>query len=208
MLGFARRRFLFGLALAVGAALLVAFAPAPYWADMKTMFDSQDVTRQERIRSWEQAQAAWRDNPVLGVGPGNVPWVLARYEKFDTRVSHSLGGRAVHSLYLTILAEFGLVGVVLYGAAVVLLVARCVGIVRGPELPGLHAESCARAIICSLVAWLVGGAFLSVLYYPHLYFLIALAIATRGLQAGAGVPDIAARRRPWATRLALPAAAP
>ena len=204
LLGFARRRVLTGLALAAGAALMIAWAPASYWADMNTMFDPSDVTRVERIRSWEQAKAAWRDNPVIGVAPGNVPWVLGRYESYDTRVSHSLGGRAVHSLYLTVLAEFGLVGVALYSAVLVLLLARCLAIARGPDTQGMYVHAWARAIACSAIAWLVGGIFLSVLYYPHLYFLLALAIATHRVQSSAGVP-IAAPRRPWATPLQVTA---
>jgi len=202
MLGFARRRVLIAGALAAGAVALIALAPADYWADMNTMFDRQDATRVERIRSWEQAQAAWVDNPVFGVGPGNIPWVIARYESFDTRITNSLGGRAVHSLYLTVLAEFGLVGVALYGAAIAFLLARCVAIARGPEVPGAQVHAWARAIACSTVAWLVGGVFLSVLYYPHLYVLIGLAIATHELQQRAGAlaaPPPA--RRPWATPL-------
>lgn len=201
LLAFARRRVLTASILALGVAATVALAPAPYWADMNTMFDSEDATRVERIRSWEQAQAAWVDNPVFGVGPGNVPWVLGRYESFDTRVARSLNGRAVHSLYLTMLAEFGLFGVAVYGAAIALLLARCLAIARGPEVPGAYAHAWARAIACSTVAWLVGGVFLSVLYYPHLYFLIALAIAVRGLQQGGGAVVAPSPRQPWATPL-------
>jgi O-antigen ligase len=207
VLVFARRRLAIGAALAAGVALLVALAPDSYWAEMRTMFDSNDATRTERIRHWEEAKAVWRDNALLGVGPGNVPWVIGHYENYDTKLTHSLAGRAVHSLYWTLLAEFGLAGVLLYGAFVVLLVRRCLAMARAPDPPGVYAHAWARAIPCSLVAWLASGLFLSVLYYPHLYFLAALALAIGALQAPAaarGEPADAAGRAPgraWATPL-------
>jgi probable O-glycosylation ligase (exosortase A-associated) len=204
MLLFARRRVRIGLALALGVALLLALAPDSYWSEMRTMFDSQDATREERLRSWEQARAVWRDNPVLGVGPGNVAWVIGQYETYDTRLTHSLGGRAVHSLYFELLADLGLVGVALYGTLAVLILLRCVGIARGRDV--MHAHAWARAIPCSLVACLTSGIFLSVLYYPHLYLRVALTLAIPRLQAAAGAVPAAPQRRAWATplRVAMP----
>lgn len=202
MLVFARRRFLTAGALAVGLALLFSLAPPGYWDEMRTMFDKQDATRAERIRHWDQAEAMWRDNPLFGVGPGNVPWVMARYESFDTRVTHSLAGRAVHSLYWTLLAEFGVTGVLLYGTLLWLLVQRCLAMARAPDPPGVYAHAWSRAIACSIVAWLAGGLFLSVLYYPHLYFLVALALAVPPLQRLGTAPAASVvLRRPWAPPL-------
>jgi len=204
MLLFARRRVRIGLALAGAVALLLALAPASYWTEMRTMFDSHDATREERLRSWEQARAVWRDNPVLGVGPGNVAWVIARYESYDTRLTHSLGGRAVHSLYFELLADLGLVGAALYGSLAVLLLVRCAAIARGRDV--MHAHAWARAIPCSLIACLTTGIFLSVLYYPHLYLMVALTLAIPRLQEVTGAAPAASARRPWATplRVAMP----
>lgn len=200
LLLFARRRLLTGGALAAGVLLLLAFAPAAYWTEMRTMFDSHDATREERVRAWEQARAVWRDNPVFGVGPGNVAWVVDRYETYDTRLTHSLGGRAVHSLYFELLADLGLAGIALYGSLAVLLLLRCRTIARGPDVA--HAHAWARAAPCSLVALLASGLFLSVLYYPHLYLLVALTLAIPSLQAFAGDPAAAApARHAWATPL-------
>jgi probable O-glycosylation ligase (exosortase A-associated) len=201
MFALARRRLATGLALAAGIALLAGLAPDAYWADMRTMFDRGDSTRAERIRHWEQAQVMWRDNPIFGVAPGNLPWVASRYETYDTTLTHSLAGRVAHSLYFTVLAEFGLVGVALYGGLALLLARRCLRLARAaPGDPRVQAF--ARAIACSLAAWLVGGLFLSVLYYPHLYFLTAIALSLS--RQAAGAPAVAPEpRRPWATPLSV-----
>jgi len=207
MLLFAKRRALILVLLGAGAALMVALTPAAYWADMKTMFDPADETRASRIQFWADARAAWYANPILGVGPGNIPWVIGAYESFDTQTGASAAGRAVHSLYFTLLPEWGLVGTALYVSLFGLFIARCVRILRRPSLGDLEAHVWARALLCGTVACFAGGLFLSLLYYPHLYYGMALAVAVGSLQERTQDRSAAApRRRPRATPLRLVAA--
>lgn len=208
MLLFARRRGLILAVLGAGAALLVVLTPPAYWADMSTMFDPADETRASRLQFWENAGAAFLDNPILGVGPGNIPWVIGAYESFDTQTGASAAGRAVHSLYFTLLPEWGLVGSALYVALFGLFVARCFQILRRPSVAGLEAHVWARALLCAAVACFAGGLFLSILYYPHLYYGMALAIVVGSLQARTQPPAaaVAVRRRTRAIPLRTPIA--
>ncbi|RIL01401.1 MAG: hypothetical protein DCC71_17840, partial [Proteobacteria bacterium] len=200
MLVFAKRRLAIAAAVAAAALLLALLAPPAYWADMQTMFDPADETRASRIQFWGHALAIWLDHPILGVGPGNAPWVIGAYESFDTQVGASAAGRAVHSIYFTLLPEWGLVGVALYGALGALFVARCVRLLRAPRTPELHAQTWARALLCSAAACAAAGVFLSLLYYPHLYFLLGLALALEACSAAAspapGATAPARRRGP------------
>jgi O-antigen ligase len=116
------------------------------------------------------------DNPILGVGPGNIPWTIGQYEVVDDVVERSLAGRAVHSLYYTLLAELGLFGIFVYGWLTVVLVGACRNVMREPPDPNMRLDLYARAVIASGAACLVSGAFISVLYYPHLYFLLGIGV--------------------------------
>jgi O-antigen ligase len=196
-----RRRLLMGTLIAIGIALLAGLISREYWAEMQTMFDPADATREERIRHWEEAWRVWLDNPLVGVGPGNVPWVVGRYEVYDEAVSNSLAGRSVHSLYFTLLADLGLAGVILYGALAVRSWRRFRGVLRAPQpVRGLRPDLWMRAVVCSLVACLAGGLFLSTLYYPYLYYLIALGVTLAALRPQ-GLEEPARLPTPWARPL-------
>ena len=200
-----RRRLAVLLGLLLAVATLASLAPDAYWADMRTMFDPADATRQERIGQWHDARRVWMDNPWLGVGPGNVPWVMAAYENYDNLNARSLAGRAVHSVYMTVLPEFGLVGTTLWVFLLSATAAHCAVVIRrGRRQPAPDADPWARALLASGVASLAGAAFLSVLVYPHLYYLAGLSVAVRSIGLGAAAPRTAQRAAAWAVPLAPP----
>ncbi|MFK7894504.1 MAG: O-antigen ligase family protein [Myxococcota bacterium] len=170
------RRIAFGALGLVLVGVTILLAPSGYWADMETMFDPRDSTRVERFRHWDGAERAFWDNPILGVGPGNIPWRIGEYEIVDDVVERSLAGRAVHSLYYTLLAELGLFGIFIYGWLTVILLSACRSVMRAPPDPRARLDLYARATVASGAACLVSGAFISVLYYPHLYLLLAIGV--------------------------------
>lgn len=167
------RFFAFG---ALAAGLFFVLAGPAYWAEMATIFD-QGGTREDRTELWEIAWAAYVDNPIFGVGPGNINWVIQDYQEFDPE-GKSNNGRAVHSFYFTLLSELGTLGALLFLALLLTnardlwSVIRARGRSLGPPLDGY-----ARAAVCSIVAFLACGAFLTVNWYPHLYFLTGLTVA-------------------------------
>jgi len=177
---------------ASAATLLAVLAGPSYWQEMRTIFD-EGGTRADRVHLWGIAWKAYLDNPLIGVGPGNINWVIGEYEDFEPG-SKSHNGRAVHSLYLTVIAEMGTVGALLFLALLLAnardlrAVIRTRGQARAPALDGY-----ARAVACSIGAYLACGAFLSVLWYPHLYFLTGLTVAlARTSRAGRAEPAPAA----------------
>lgn len=181
------RRVRFFLIGAAASATFIALVGPAYWKEMDTIFD-EGGTRADRVHLWGIAWKVYLANPVLGVGPGNINWVLGEYEPFDPE-ARSDNGRAVHSLYMTTISEMGTVGALLFLAMLMSDARDLTVVIRARGRPGRPVlDGYARATACSLVAFLACGAFLTVIWYPHLYlltgFTVALARAT-----GAGIPS-------------------
>ncbi len=167
----------------VAAGFLALLAPPDYWTEMSTINDSGDSTRVERIASWGIGWRAFLDNPLFGVGQGNINWYMGDFEDVDP-TKKSLGGQATHSLYFTLIPELGLFGIVIWGWLLLVHLGSIARTLRfssrtsgSPSEQTNYADACARAALCGTVAYLISGIFLSVLYYPHLYYLIAMSFA-------------------------------
>jgi O-antigen ligase len=123
-------------------------------------------------------------SPIWGVGGHNSGVLMPEYAyEFPEERRGNQWGRAVHSLYYQLLAEYGLVGVFLIGAVLVwnfrdLRQVRALG--RKGRCSG-SIEQLAECLRLSWVGFLVSGAFISVLSYPHLYYLTALTVVVHRL---------------------------
>jgi len=170
--------------LLVALMLVVAVAPPGYWQRIETIQDTQSGTAQQRRDLWSAARRMFRDSPVWGVGGHNYGVLLPHYglEFPDTR-RPNLWGKAVHSLYFQLLAEFGLLGVLLIGS-VILLNSRDLRTILSLSRDGGCSRPLghlAEALRGSWLGLLVAAAFVSVLTYPHLYYLTALTVVVRRL---------------------------
>jgi O-antigen ligase len=154
-----------------------------YLDEMSSIQDATDATRVSRLYYWGRAWQMFKDNPVFGVGTGNFGWRVEEYEQSDPGWSPTQplsGGRVAHSIYFTLFAEYGLVGSAIFVALGVGLwnrmkrVRNRLALIDDSESEVLTALS--RACSASLLAFLVSGAFLTVLYYPHFWYLLGFAI--------------------------------
>ncbi|MEZ5499009.1 MAG: O-antigen ligase family protein [Steroidobacteraceae bacterium] len=171
------------LILGVLAAITYQFLPAEYVGDVKSISDPNDITRVERIYSWQLAWKMFLANPILGVSAGNYAWSVADYEVnqgIDSPIKRSLAGRAAHSLYFTLIAETGLVGTTIYFLLIFRIIATLWKCIRwqplSPALPGKFISDLAAAILTSLLSYLACASFITVLYYPHFWYLCAFAV--------------------------------
>jgi probable O-glycosylation ligase (exosortase A-associated) len=197
---FSRQRLRNLLIIGVFGLIGLAAVSGQYLAEMRTITDTQDATRQDRLYSWGRGWEMFVDHPLLGVGASNYPWRIVEYEirseeyHPDRRRLH--GGRVAHSLYFTLLPELGLAGTLLFVSMAWIMYRRLIRIIRAdsrqpatfasaPELPLL-----ARAMVVSMFGLFVSGAFISVLYYPHFWsligFVIGLCAASAQLLPGLG----------------------
>lgn len=193
------RSFLILLFLGIVA---LQFVPDSYVERIQTITDTEDTSRNERLVTWEIGWNMFLDYPLFGVGPTNYPVHAARYQvAMDDYVPGDaiLAGRASHSLYFTLLPEYGLVGSAIF---LVMMIAAIRKLRFCEETVAAHS-SCAppdsdwdllltRALKASIIGYLTAGAFISVLYYPHLWFTLGFVVALgRSVESKYG-PQLAA----------------
>lgn len=186
------RRFVVGWLLgAVVALVLLQYAvPEKYTARIETLLDFLPGSQQNPLaepafhgRATEM-RAAWymfRSSPVLGVGLGNSPY---RYVEYSIRsgMPGVAGPRAMHSLYLEVAAESGMLGLAAL-AAVLWFAFRGLQRARVQLVAGGRPDvvSMLDAIQASLVAYLAGALFLHGAYPRYFWFVVAVALAIPNL---------------------------
>lgn len=181
-------------AVALGLLILAAvqFAPDSYWKEVESIREegTQEGTGAERVYQWKIGWAMFLDNPVIGVGQGNFPYQFRTYEEasgfHDGFRGRSRAGRAAHSLYFTLIPELGVVGVWIFLAMIYYCLKdlrsvfrSCKPMVEKKNLDAQKLFYLGRAMEASLIAFLVTGTFISVLYYPSFWLLMAFIIALK-----------------------------
>jgi len=172
----------------LGLALCLPFLAGPEIRERFFTVSShdQDQSAQSRFQSWAAAWQIAQENPVFGVGIRNA-----------NLLSHSYGadmeGRTIHSQYLQIAADTGLVGLALYATA---LGTIWWGLCQARRQLGERSDAATRrshaltsAVECGLAVFCVGAAFLSLEVVEPPYLLLLLGAQLRSL-VPAGVPAV------------------
>lgn len=186
---------LLGLCL---AGLVLIAAPQEYWDRISSITEDKTMeegTAGQRVFTWGIGWEMFLDNPMFGVGQGNFPWAIGEYMGGRTWQTKSLAGRQAHSLYFTLLPELGLVGVMIFGAMVyvnyrdtrvknlVLPTSSGVSARRDEadiqDLQISRATLYGNAILGGMIGYLATSTFISTLYYPTFWIMMALAVALR-----------------------------
>jgi O-antigen ligase len=131
---------------------------------------------------WEAGLGMWAANPLFGVGPGNFGATIHSQYSY-LRTTSGILASAAHSLYIETIAELGLAGALPVFALVFLFLrlnARTRKLALASDAAGRRSfEYClASGLDLAMMGYLVSGAFLSVLYYPHLWVLLGLSVGT------------------------------
>jgi O-antigen ligase len=182
-----RKMLGFGVLASVALALFLVAGPS-FWKEIGSTGDYQSGTGDMRLEVWKAGLRMWQANPILGVGSGNFRWVIGDYQSAEqlAKFGRSLGGSIIaHSMHVELLAELGTVGVIVV-AVLVCSTWTGLGKIRvekpRPGEPAVHPDlirlSCyADALRACILSVLVSGAFLSLLYYSHLWVLLAVGSA-------------------------------
>jgi len=181
------------VAVAIAAALLVFAAPQQgrtgqsYVERLNSIFQPDEGTAETRRFLWSAARNMWRSNPLLGVGAGNFSYVVGRYQPQDfdkpDYLERDWSGTAVHSVYFQVLAEHGSVGILLVGFLMFSHFRTIRRLRRTASRSGLSpdlrrdVELYGGALGGALLGYAAAGAFLSVAYYPYLWYFTAMAVA-------------------------------
>lgn len=183
-----RRKIMGIFVVLIGVGAVAALAGPAYWAEIATTSDVDSGTADYRIEVWKTGVRMWQANPILGVGAGSFRWVTGEYQSDEQRekFGRDLGGSILaHSLHIELLAEEGSAGVLVY-LAMMLVSWRNLGriikdVKRRGNVPGgerlneLAAYS--EGLRAAILAINVNGVFLSLLYYSHIWLLVAVSAA-------------------------------
>lgn len=170
--------------LAIGAVVtaVMFYAPPEYFGRLETLRSYQEEgSAQGRIMAWKSAVRMANDHPITGVGTGHFPIKLGTEYRPPEYGDQNLPWLTAHSIYFLVLGELGYPGIFfLLGVLYVNYRAgeRILRRVRMCDVP--LARRYERLFLClngSLIGYAVAGAFLSALYYPHLYVISGIFIA-------------------------------
>lgn len=159
-----------------------------------------------RLTEMLAAFQAFRDHPLLGVGPGQYrPVYSLIYHQTDPRLKFRdlKIARSAHSLYIEIAAETGILGLTVFFGMIVHLLRTLMQAARRVRSSSPEAADLAYAFALSLVAYLGTAAFLHLSYMRYYWFLLALASCAQYFVARTPRPRAAVV---W-PRMPLPAAA-
>ena len=170
-----RSKYVVGFALISLALLTLSFMPEQWMSRMYTIETySQDPSAMGRINSWLFAINLAKDR-LFGGGFGAFDQRL-----FLAYAPDPLDVHAAHSIYFEVLGEHGFIGLGLFIAVMIFawrMGTRIIKMAKGqPELK--WAENLAAMSQVSLIAYAVGGTFLSLAYYDLYYNVVALLVLT------------------------------
>lgn len=162
-----RQRALGLVAIGMLGIAVVLFAAPEYYQRMGTITNYEaDGSAQGRLHAWGAAINMATLNPLLGIGTGNFG--------FHNR------GLTAHSMYFLALGELGVPGLIFIVGYLLSNFRRGRARVRELREMGDEAREYYRLFLCltaSLVGFSVAAAFLSALYYPHIFVIGALFLA-------------------------------
>ncbi len=181
--------------------VFISIVPSGYGDRLSTIFNiKQDETgsAQERSELLNRAASLAMRHPVIGLGMGNF-------------YIYSIHDKAAHNSYLEVAAELGLAGLVAY----LVIIFAPFGSLKRIERETASREDSRELYYMSigmqaaLVAYIVCSFFASIEYLWYLYYLVAYAVAIRGLREAAqlqatGPVKLAANGSVWSARLQRP----
>jgi probable O-glycosylation ligase (exosortase A-associated) len=176
---FSSIRSRYGVLIALVAAIVIPALPAVMpsaWLDrMSTIKTANaDTSFNERRAAWRTSFNIAVDRPFIGGGFAAVEqtWI-ARNHMSEGSLK---GGRAAHSIYFEVLGDTGFLGLALYFMGIMAAgvnTIRVLALVRG-RAALKWAGQLAHAFQVSILAFLTGGAALSMAYYDGFILIFIL----------------------------------
>lgn len=171
------RKSLLGLILIVLAPVAISFMPDEWMARMQSISSyEQDASSIGRINTWWMAFNLSKDFPITGGG-----FQIYNDISFMKWAPDPSDIHAAHSIYFAALGEHGYIGLALF--LLLSVYAWRTGTfvsTRAATNPDLRwAATLGRMLQVSMVGYLVGGAFLSVLYFDVYYYILSALVLLR-----------------------------
>jgi len=178
---FSPRKLVSLLLILIAVGVLYSVTSDKYKQDMGTVTDLEENTASTRLKSWATAWDMFIDNP-LGVGGKNFPMRFNHYQ--GDRFKRGMGGRVAHSLWFTLIPELGIIGILLYFSLLRYNLKDIFWVKRlhtgdDENLKYMHVLS--LSFIASLVGFFASATFITVLYYPHYWYLTGLIVVVANI---------------------------
>jgi putative inorganic carbon (hco3(-)) transporter len=174
---FSSRKKLALILLCLVGLVVFFYAGDAYWDIIGTSGNTQEGTAVERLESWATAWMMFLDNP-FGVGGNNfqVRFPECQSEYFVK----GMWGRVARSLWFTLISEFGILGIIIY--LLLKFNLKDIFVMKNLTIKGdqdfFYLKYLSYAFLGALASYFSSGSFISVLYYPHYWYLTALIAAS------------------------------
>jgi putative inorganic carbon (HCO3(-)) transporter len=160
-------------------AIVLVSAPPMYFERMQHIADSEEGSAQGRLLAWGAGVKMALKSPLLGAGAGHFPITYGQF--YRSRMD--IPWQTAHSIYFLVLGELGFPGLAMLLTFIFYNLAANRRLSRDlTARNNAQAVTNRRLLACtsaSLISFATGGAFLSAVYYPHMYVLAGLLAATR-----------------------------
>lgn len=181
---FSPKKVLSAFLIMILAATVFIAGGDRYMNRLSTIQDQTDSTATERILSWKAAWNMFLEHP-LGVGGNNFQIWFPFYQ--PPEMKRGMYGRVAHSLWFTLIPELGVPGIIFFCLLIFYNIRDIsfMGRFKHHENEQLrYIYMLSRAYLVCTVGYFASGTFVSVLYYPHYWYLTALIVATRRVTDG------------------------
>lgn len=204
------------VALIVVGIGIVFYAPDAYFERMESVANyEEDGSAMGRVIAWKAALRMVEKYPLTGVSTGHFAIKLGTEFRPPEWGERNLPWLTAHSMYFLIIGELGLPGITFFLVSIIGNFFRNNRLLRrASDSRQQSVQNLARLFLMingSWIAFAVGGAFLSVAYYPHLYVLSGILVAANfilereiagGESAPLAKPEVV-RKSPNASRRVL-----
>jgi len=185
--------------------------PTDYFDRLRTVTAStqeegQDNSARGRLHYWRVAVAMVQSNP-LGVGLKNYQ---ANYNRYDDSNGQFGTDRSVHSSYFQVLAETGYMGLLIFLGLIAYAFRATLRVRKRSRDPRLDPKTAymlfttSNALLASMTAFAVGGAFLGQALNDLNWFTFGLAAALDNISVGLCQKEVHSRQELVGQRAQLP----
>lgn len=174
---YSRERVKAFICVAAVAYIVYTFLPLEFKARFETA--GEDRTSISRLAYWSCGVQAVKEHPITGVGFRNwVPWASANHPEILGLNSSDKQAEVIHNTYLEVATELGGGGLLAYFAILLqIFVLNRRNAKRASVAGDRFVEATAIGFTGSLFAFMVSSYFMSVLYYPYVWILLALTVS-------------------------------
>jgi putative inorganic carbon (hco3(-)) transporter len=180
-----RRQRVQVLAVTVAAVAVLGLWFSADTAAWDRMMSAREDRGSGRTDLWTIAVRMWEDHPVAGVGLDNFPVHSPDYTRLPgsmTGVMHVEREQEAHNAYLSLLAETGIIGLMLFLAVAGAVVAATARSIRGFEsLHDRRGALLARALLVAMVGMLSAAFFLPNAADKRIWVLMGLGVVSLAL---------------------------